>query len=105
MDLLREGESTAGELFTRAVAIVRQMSQPAFSQHLAVLRRAGLVISVRRASFCFYRLDARPLAPVFDWVGHYDKFWDQRLEALDKYIERQPSSTKSSRSKRTEEKS
>lgn len=102
MDLLREGERSAGELFRLAESAVRRMSQPAFSQHLAVLRRAGLVISVRRTNFCYYRLDARPLATVFDWVGHYDKFWDQRLDALDEYIQRQPRGSKSTREKRTE---
>ena len=102
MDLLREGERSAGELFRLALTAIRRMSQPAFSQHLAVLRRAGLVVSVRRASFCYYRLDAKPLATVFDWVGHYDRFWDQRLDALDEYIQRQPSVPEKTQARRSE---
>lgn len=62
------------------------MSQPAFSQHLTVLRRAGLVWARRQGSFQVYRLDPRPLAPVADWVSYYDKFWDEKLDGLDKYI-------------------
>ena len=86
LDLLRAGEQTAGALFQNAASAFRRMTQPAFSQHLAVLRRAGLVASEKRGNFRVYRLDPRPLNEVADWVAHYDRFWNEKLEGLDHYL-------------------
>ena len=35
-----------------------------------------------------YRLEAERLQQVFDWVRHYEKFWDLKLEALGRYLDR-----------------
>jgi DNA-binding transcriptional ArsR family regulator len=58
------------------------MSQPAISQHLRVLADAGLVRARRRGRERLYRLNARPLREVFDWLGHYQAFWSEKLDAL-----------------------
>lgn len=86
LDALREGERTAGELFRGAASAVERMSQPAFSQHLAVLREAGLVSATRRKNFRVYRLEVRPLAAVVDWAAHYDRFWDEKLDGLERFV-------------------
>jgi DNA-binding transcriptional ArsR family regulator len=86
LDTLREGDRTVGELFATAARAVGRMTQSAFSQHLAVLRAAGIVRSEKAGTFRRYRLNPQPLAEVVDWAAHYSRFWDQRLDRLDRYI-------------------
>ena len=88
LDILREGDRTVGELFVTAARAVTRMTQSAFSQHLAVLRSAGLVRSEKAGNFRIYRLNPRPLVEVVDWAAHYNRFWDDRLDRLDVYIAR-----------------
>lgn len=56
------------------------ISQPAVSQHLAVLRDAGLLMERRQGRFSYYRADPKGLAPLLDWVERYREFWPQRVE-------------------------
>ena len=62
----------------------------AVTQHLKLLRAAGLV-SVRRAGReRYYRLNPRPLHEVADWVGHYERFWRGKLDALRNHLDENP---------------
>jgi DNA-binding transcriptional ArsR family regulator len=63
------------------------MTQPAVSQHLRVLRNAGLVKERRDGRQRIYRLNPRPLKDIADWVNHYERFWGRKLSALGKYLE------------------
>ena len=58
------------------------VSQPAISQHLAVLRGAGLVSERREGRYAYYRVDSAGLAPLVDWVDRYRAFWPERIEKL-----------------------
>ncbi len=58
------------------------VSQPAISQHLAALRKAGLVHERREGRHAYYRGDPRGLTPLVDWVDRYRTFWPQRIEKL-----------------------
>jgi DNA-binding transcriptional ArsR family regulator len=82
LDELRKRERTVGEL----VAVAR-VSQPTVSQHLRVLRDAGLVEERRDGRYRFYRLKAEPLAEVLAWVRGYERFWSARLAALGRVLE------------------
>jgi DNA-binding transcriptional ArsR family regulator len=84
LDALLKSDQTVGEL----LKAFSKVSQSAFSQHLAVLRKAGLVIAQRSGTFQRYRLNPEPLAEVVDWASHYSKFWDNKLDALDSYLEK-----------------
>ena len=64
-----------------------EMSHPAISQHLRVLADAGLVRARRRGRERLYRLNAKPLREVFDWLGHYEAFWNEKLDALGKMLD------------------
>jgi DNA-binding transcriptional ArsR family regulator len=70
LELLRRRERTVQEL-SAPFAI----SQPAVSQHLAVLRHAGLVSTRRAGRNRVYRLEPASLEAVDDWVEHYRHFW------------------------------
>ncbi|CAM5763521.1 transcriptional regulator [Labrys miyagiensis] len=58
------------------------VSQPAISQHLAVLRQAGLVTERRQGRNAHYRAVPQALTPLADWVDRYRAFWPERLERL-----------------------
>ena len=84
LDRLRAGERTAGELGADFA-----MSQPALSQHLRVLRDAGLVTQRPDGRRRWYRIDPVGLRAVYDWLEHYAAFWDERLRALGRYLDEQ----------------
>lgn len=71
------GELPVGDLVRRL-----RIPQPAVSKHLGVLRSVRLVSVNRRGRSRVYRLDARQLKPVHDWVKHYERFWSHQLERI-----------------------
>jgi DNA-binding transcriptional ArsR family regulator len=80
---LRDGEQAAGDLIAPL-----DVSQSAASQHLAVLRRAGLVEARRHGRHQMYRVTPEPLYEIADWVHHFDRFWTDRLASLGRYLDR-----------------
>jgi DNA-binding transcriptional ArsR family regulator len=58
------------------------ISQPAMSQHLAVLRSAGLVRERRDGRFVNYEVDPEGLARIGLWLGRYRAYWPRRIDNL-----------------------
>jgi DNA-binding transcriptional ArsR family regulator len=81
LDLLSQGEGPVNFLAERFA-----MSRPAISQHLAILLRTRLVRSRRVGRQRWYRLQPKPLAQVYDWVAHYERFWTEKLNALGEHL-------------------
>ena len=82
---LASGEQPVGNLASRF-----QVTLPAVSQHLRLLRKAGLV-SVRPAGRQrFYRLEPAPLKEVSEWVRSIERFWRQKLNTLGRHLEENP---------------
>jgi DNA-binding transcriptional ArsR family regulator len=79
---LTRGESAVRDLTPRF-----NISQPAVSQHLAVLRDAGLVSERREGRLSYYRVEPRGLRPLVDWIAHYQAFWVDRLDGLRALLE------------------
>ena len=73
--LVRDEELTAGAIAGR----VPDVARPTVSQHLRVLRGAGLVAERREGTRRFYRARPDALAELHAFVG---EFWDARLTAL-----------------------
>ncbi|HEV7136449.1 MAG TPA: ArsR family transcriptional regulator [Steroidobacteraceae bacterium] len=65
-------------------------SQPAISQHLAALRRAGLVSERREGRRAYYRSDPAGLGPLADWMERYRQFWPERLQKLRRVLKEIP---------------
>jgi len=59
------------------------VSQPAVSQHIAVLRKAGLLTERKMGRSTLYRVDTRALAPLVDWIARQDRFWRSAMRRLD----------------------
>ena len=58
------------------------ISQPAMSQHLAVLRNANLVRQERQGRFVNYEVDPDGLARIAGWLAKYRAYWPARIDAL-----------------------
>lgn len=66
-----------------------RMSQPAVSKHLGVLRKVGVVSVTKDKRRRLYRLNARELKPVHDWVERYRRVWDESFDRLAVYLREQ----------------
>ncbi|MEV5611557.1 metalloregulator ArsR/SmtB family transcription factor [Streptomyces sp. NPDC052225] len=84
--LLRE----AGPQPVQAIADRFDMARPSLSEHLKVLREAGLVSEERAGRQRIYRLEAAPLADVQDWLHPYERFWRQKLMGLGDVLDSMP---------------
>jgi DNA-binding transcriptional ArsR family regulator len=85
MTLLRGRTLSAGELAARF-----DISRPAVSRHLRVLRACGLVVAETSGRRRLYRLDVAALAPLVAWLDRFrvDDGWPHRLDALETEVYR-----------------
>jgi DNA-binding transcriptional ArsR family regulator len=79
---LAKGEASVTEL-----AEPFEMSLPAVSKHLKVLERAGLVSRGRERQWRPARLRPTPIKEVAEWTDRYRRFWDERYDRLDEYLD------------------
>jgi DNA-binding transcriptional ArsR family regulator len=79
-----------GPQAVQALAEHFDMRRPSLSEHLKVLREAGLVSEQRAGRQRIYRLEAEPLAEVQDWLHPYERFWRRRLKGLGDLLDRMP---------------
>jgi len=84
VDLLAEHDRSVNELVDAF-----DVSQPAVSRHLRVLREAGLVRVDRSGQRRIYQLDGRRLAELDEWLAPYRRFWADRLDALEEQLDRE----------------
>ena len=80
--LLRGGERPVTDL-----ARYLDMTQPQASKHLRVLREVRLVRVRGAGKQRLYGLDARGLRPVRDWVGGFERFWNESFDRLGEYVQ------------------
>lgn len=81
IESLAGGEAAFGELAGQFA-----MSRPAVSQHLKVLREAGLVNVRKDAQRRIYRLDASGFGTVDQWLADIRRFWGGRLDQLEQVL-------------------
>jgi len=86
MEALRSGPRAVGE-----IARGMPVSRPAVSQHLKVLKEAGLVTDRAEGTRRVYYLDPKGLAALRAWL---DRFWDQALVAFQEEAEKTPDKDK-----------
>jgi len=80
--LAEGGPATATEL-AGELPVTRQ----AVAKHLAMLSEAGLVASDRQGRETRYSFTPRPLADAVSWMADVGRQWDDRLQALSRYLE------------------
>lgn len=72
----------AEEISVRDLTQGSGVTQGAVSQHLKVLKQAGLVAERAEGRNVFYRPMPQGLAPLVDWMDHYTAFWRERFDGL-----------------------
>jgi DNA-binding transcriptional ArsR family regulator len=85
VEVLAREEQCVGELVERF-----NITQPAVSQHLKVLKEAGLVRVRAQAQRRYYRLDPGPLRELDQWLGQFRRFWSGHLDALERHLAEHP---------------
>ncbi|MEQ1941335.1 metalloregulator ArsR/SmtB family transcription factor [Mesorhizobium sp. VNQ89] len=78
---LADGEQTVGQL-----AEPFAISLAAASKHIKTLEAAGLIRREVRGRIHMCRLEPGPLASAHEWLGFYERFWTDRLDALDRLL-------------------
>ncbi|MEV6344325.1 metalloregulator ArsR/SmtB family transcription factor [Actinoplanes sp. NPDC051851] len=58
------------------------MRRPSLSEHLRLLKDAGLVTERRVGRQRWYALEAAPLRALTDWLAPYERFWNDRIDGL-----------------------
>jgi DNA-binding transcriptional ArsR family regulator len=82
LDQLREGERPVGQL-----VVELHLSQPTVSKHLRALKDAGFVQVRPDAQRRYYRLRVEPLLELDAWLAPYRRFWDARLDDLERHLD------------------
>jgi DNA-binding transcriptional ArsR family regulator len=84
VELLAQRERSSGELAGHF-----ELSQPAVSKHLRVLRQAGVVHVRGEAQKRIYRLEPKTLSEAEGWLARHRQFWEGRLDALERQLGRE----------------
>jgi DNA-binding transcriptional ArsR family regulator len=75
-----------GPLAVTEIAAELPVSRPAVSQHLKVLKEAGLVVDLPAGNRRLYRVDPRGLEEL---RGYFDRFWSNALAAFKQAVEQE----------------
>ena len=62
------------------------LSKSAITKHLKVLESSGLLSRTIEGRVHRCRLEPKPLAAISEWVSFYERFWNNKLDALDTYL-------------------
>ncbi len=81
IESLAGGEAAFGELADQF-----DMTRPAVSQHLRVLREAGFVAVRKDAQRRIYRLNPEGLGELEQWLATVKRFWGPRLDNLEQAL-------------------
>src|SRR5262249_29366096 len=78
IECLARGGGVAGG----ALVLLMGLPQPAVSKHLGVLKKVGIVSSLKQGQQRLYQLEAKELKPVHDWVKAFEQYWSQQMDRI-----------------------
>ncbi|MBE0690019.1 MAG: winged helix-turn-helix transcriptional regulator [Anaerolineae bacterium] len=76
-----------GNMTVTALSTPFNISRSAISQHLSILMDSGLVAMEKRGREHYYQLRPENLNEIARWIGQYEHFWQQKLDALGEYLD------------------
>lgn len=76
-----------GEMPVTALSGHFPMSRTAVSKHLRILADAGLVKERKVGRETRYRMDPDPLLELKRWLNYFERYWENKLAALQRYVE------------------
>jgi len=56
------------------------------TKHLHILERAGMLSRQKEGRTHMLHMEPEPLKEIMDWVSRYEKFWNERFDALENYL-------------------
>lgn len=93
------------KLTLNGVAEHFDISRPAISKHIKILTECGLIQITQQGRERYCEPNLRSLSEVADWVGEYRKFWTDKLDALEIYLQKMQAKEKTvSKKKKTKRK-
>ena len=87
-------------LNVNAVADHFEISRPAVSKHVRILTECGLIMIEDQGRERFCRANLNKLKEVDRWLDHYRKFWNQKLDSLGNFLEKQEKQEKQNKLKK-----
>lgn len=75
--------AAGGEVAASDISDQFEISAPAVSQHLKVLRETELVNMEKRAQQRIYSLNSQGVDEMWEWLNQMRQFWNERFDALD----------------------
>ncbi|REE81182.1 ArsR family transcriptional regulator [Paenibacillus taihuensis] len=63
------------------------ITRTAVSKHLRILAEAGLVKERKVGRETRYRLETQPLQELKSWLNYYERYWENKLSALQRFVE------------------
>jgi len=79
---------STGSKNVNSIAESFKISRPAVSKHLRILERSKLVKAKREGRERIFTLNPEPVKQAMDWFKFYEKFWNEKLDSLVKYLEK-----------------
>jgi len=83
-----------GSMTVKHLAEPFNISKPAISKHLKVLERAGLLSREIQGREHICRMEAHTLSEAASWIADYQKFWNEKLDALESWLHSSPEEDK-----------
>ncbi|HEY8928742.1 MAG TPA: metalloregulator ArsR/SmtB family transcription factor [Mucilaginibacter sp.] len=77
------------QLNLNAIADNFDISRPAISKHIKILTQCGLITIKQDGRDRYCKANFSKLTEVSEWVEQYRKFWNQKLDALGDFLERE----------------
>ena len=75
-----------GEMASTDISKEFDISAPAVSQHLKILREAQLLQMEKRAQQRIYRINPEGVDEMWEWLNQMRQYWNARFDALDKLL-------------------
>src|SRR5436190_83840 len=83
------GRLSRGECSITTLAEPFNVTAPAITKHLRVLESSGLITRRKEGRVNYCRLSETPLREAEDWIQQQRAFWEQQLNALDRFLEKE----------------
>lgn len=73
-------------LSVNSVAEKFDVSRPAISKHLKILKECGIIEINQQGRERYCQIQPRQLIPAFMWIEQYRKLWEDRLDSFEEYL-------------------
>lgn len=80
-------------LTINAVAEKFDVSRPAISKHLRILKECGIVEINQKGRERYCQIQPKNLMPAFLWIEQYKSLWEDKIDSFDQYLNKLQSKT------------